>query len=85
VVVTASKYNHKLVSALRATPIDYRTQDFVRRIGSATGDGVVLYSIPSAARGRSGVPTGPCVEAGGWCRLAWPRCQRRGCGSFRSA
>jgi len=37
---TASKYNHELVSALGATPIDYRTEDFVRRIRSLTGDGV---------------------------------------------
>ena len=37
---TASKYNHELVSALGATPIDYRTEDFVERIRSLTGDGV---------------------------------------------
>jgi len=37
---TASKYNHKFVSALGATPIDYRTEDFVKRIRSLTGDGV---------------------------------------------
>jgi NADPH:quinone reductase-like Zn-dependent oxidoreductase len=37
---TASKYNHELVSALGATPIDYRTEDFVARIRSLTGDGV---------------------------------------------
>jgi len=37
---TASKYNHELVSALGATPIDYRTEDFVKRIRSLTGDGV---------------------------------------------
>ena len=37
---TASKYNHELVSALGATPIDYRTDDFVERIHSLTGDGV---------------------------------------------
>ena len=37
---TASKYNHELVSALGATPIDYRTEDFVERIHSLTGDGV---------------------------------------------
>jgi len=34
---TASKYNHELVSALGATPIDYRTEDFVQRL---TGTGV---------------------------------------------
>ena len=37
---TASKYNHERVSALGATPIDYRTEDFVERIRSLTGDGV---------------------------------------------
>jgi NADPH:quinone reductase-like Zn-dependent oxidoreductase len=37
---TASKYNHELVSALGATPIDYHTEDFVERIRSLTGDGV---------------------------------------------
>ena len=37
---TVSKYNHELVSALGATPIDYRTEDFVERIRSLTGDGV---------------------------------------------
>ena len=37
---TASKYNHELVSALGATPIDYRTEDFVERIRSLSGDGV---------------------------------------------
>jgi len=37
---TASRYNHELVSALGATPIDYRTEDFVERIHSLTGDGV---------------------------------------------
>jgi NADPH:quinone reductase-like Zn-dependent oxidoreductase len=37
---TASKYNHELVSALGATPIDYRKEDIVERIRSLTGDGV---------------------------------------------
>jgi NADPH2:quinone reductase len=37
---TASKYNHDLVSALGAKPIDYRTEDFVARIRGLTGDGV---------------------------------------------
>jgi NADPH:quinone reductase-like Zn-dependent oxidoreductase len=37
---TASKHNHELVSALGATPIDYRTEDFVERMRSLTGDGV---------------------------------------------
>jgi NADPH2:quinone reductase len=37
---TASKYNHEIVSALGATPIDYRNEDVVARIRSLTGDGV---------------------------------------------
>jgi NADPH2:quinone reductase len=36
---TASKYNHEIVSALGATPIDYRNEDVVARIHSLTGDG----------------------------------------------
>ncbi len=37
---TASKHNHELVSGLGATPIDYRSEDFVKRIHNITGDGV---------------------------------------------
>jgi NADPH:quinone reductase-like Zn-dependent oxidoreductase len=37
---TASRHNHQLVSALGATPIDYRSEDFVERIRRLTGDGV---------------------------------------------
>jgi NADPH:quinone reductase-like Zn-dependent oxidoreductase len=37
---TASRHNHDLVSALGATPIDYRREDFVECIRSLTGDGV---------------------------------------------
>lgn len=37
---TASKHNHELVSGLGATPIDYRSEDFVKRIRNITGDGV---------------------------------------------
>jgi NADPH:quinone reductase-like Zn-dependent oxidoreductase len=48
---TASKYNHELVSALGATPIDYRTEDFVERIHSLTGDGVdVVFDPVGGAR-----------------------------------
>jgi NADPH2:quinone reductase len=49
---TASKHNHELVSALGATPIDYRTENFVRRVryltkGEAlTGDGVDVVFDP---------------------------------------
>jgi len=48
---TASKHNHQLVSALGATPIDYRTEDFVERIRSLTGDGVdVVVDTVGGAR-----------------------------------
>jgi NADPH2:quinone reductase len=48
---TASKHNHELVSALGATPIDYRTEDFVERIRSLTGDGVdAVFDMIGGAR-----------------------------------
>ena len=43
---TASKYNHELVSALGATPIDYRNEDFVKRIRNLTKDGVDVVFDP---------------------------------------
>jgi NADPH:quinone reductase-like Zn-dependent oxidoreductase len=43
---TASKHNHELVSALGATPIDYRTEDFCERIHGLTGDGVDVVFDP---------------------------------------
>jgi NADPH:quinone reductase-like Zn-dependent oxidoreductase len=43
---TASKYNHELVAALGATPIDYRTEDFVERIRNLIGDGVDVVFDP---------------------------------------
>jgi NADPH2:quinone reductase len=43
---TASKYNHELVASLGATPIDYRTEDVVKRIRSLTGDGVDVVFDP---------------------------------------
>jgi NADPH2:quinone reductase len=43
---TASKYNHELVSGLGATPIDYRTEDFVERIRDLAGDGVDVVFDP---------------------------------------
>jgi NADPH:quinone reductase-like Zn-dependent oxidoreductase len=43
---TASTYNHELVSALGATPIDYRAEDFVARIRDLTGDGVDVVFDP---------------------------------------
>jgi NADPH2:quinone reductase len=43
---TASSYNHELVSALGATPIDYRTEDFLQRIQGLCGDGVDVVFDP---------------------------------------
>jgi NADPH2:quinone reductase len=43
---TASTHNHDLVSALGATPIDYRNEDFVERVRSLTGDGVDVVFDP---------------------------------------
>ena len=43
---TASKRNHELVASLGATPIDYRNEDFVKRIRALTGDGVDVVFDP---------------------------------------
>ncbi|MAT98151.1 MAG: oxidoreductase [Anaerolineaceae bacterium] len=43
---TASGYNHEHVSALGATPINYRTEDFVERIRQLTGEGVDVVFDP---------------------------------------
>lgn len=43
---TASRHNHELVTALGATPIDYRQEDFVARIRELTGDGVDIVFDP---------------------------------------
>lgn len=43
---TASKRNHPVVEKLGATPIDYRTEDFVERIRAFTGDGVDVVFDP---------------------------------------
>jgi NADPH:quinone reductase-like Zn-dependent oxidoreductase len=48
---TASSGNLDVVTALGATPIDYRTDDFVERIRSMTGDGVdVVFDQIGGAR-----------------------------------
>jgi NADPH2:quinone reductase len=43
---TASRYNHDVVSTLGATPIDYRTEDFVECVRRFTGDGVDVVFDP---------------------------------------
>jgi NADPH:quinone reductase-like Zn-dependent oxidoreductase len=52
---TASRRKHELVSGLGATPIDYRSEDFLRGIRSLTGDGVdaVFDGIGGANLSRS--------------------------------
>ena len=43
---TASAHDHELVASFGATPIDYRSEDFVERIRSLTGDGVDVVIDP---------------------------------------
>ena len=43
---TASSYNHKVISSQGATPIDYKTQDFVESILSITKEGVDVVFDP---------------------------------------
>jgi len=43
---TASKHNHEFVASLGATPIDYKNEDFVKRIRQLTGDGVDVVFDP---------------------------------------
>jgi NADPH2:quinone reductase len=49
---TASSHNHQVISALGATPIDYRTEDFVERIRTLTGDGVDVAFDPVGGAGQ---------------------------------
>lgn len=65
---TASAHNHMLVSSLGATPIDYRTEDFVARIISSTGDGVDAVFDPIGG-GRQLWRSYRALRPGG--RLVW--------------
>lgn len=47
---TASRYDHGVVAALGATPIDYRADDVVARIRALTGDGVDVVFGGAARR-----------------------------------
>ncbi len=67
-LATASKHNHDLVSSLGATPIDYRTDDFVERIRELTGDGVDLVFDPIGGA-RQLWRSYRCLRKGG--RLVW--------------
>lgn len=65
---TASLHNQELVSSLGATPIDYRTEDFVERIRSLTGDGVDVVFDPIGG-GRQLWRSYRALRRGG--RLVW--------------
>lgn len=43
---TASKHNHELVASFGATPIDYRSEDFVARVRDLTDGGVDVVFDP---------------------------------------
>ena len=65
---TASAGNHELVSARGATPIDYRTEDFVERVRALTGDGVdVVFDMVGG--GRQLLRSYRALRRGG--RLVW--------------
>ncbi len=82
---TASKHNHQLVSALGATPIDYRTEDFVERIRSLTGDGVDVV-VDTVGGAWHLLRAYRALSKDG--RLVWlgsAATNKRACGSARSA
>jgi NADPH:quinone reductase-like Zn-dependent oxidoreductase len=48
---TASAHNHELVTALGAVAIDYRSEDFVERVRTLTGDGVdAVFDVVGGGR-----------------------------------
>ena len=65
---TASKHNHDLVSSLGATPIDYRSEDFVKRIRQLTDGGVNVVFDPIGGA-RQVWRSYQAVRRGG--RLVW--------------
>jgi NADPH2:quinone reductase len=65
---TASKYNHEVVSELGATPIDYRTEDFVERVRNATAGGADAVFDPIGGA-RQIWRSSRAVRKGG--RLVW--------------
>lgn len=65
---TASKHNHELVSSLGAVPIDYKSEDFVKRIRHLTGDGVDVVFDPIGGA-RQVWRSYRALRKGG--RLAW--------------
>ena len=65
---TASQYNHELVAAFGAVPIDYRHEDFMERVKEATGDGVDAAFDPIGGA-RQIWRTSRALRKGG--RLVW--------------
>jgi len=65
---TASKHNHELVSSLGATPIDYRRENFVKRIRALIGDGADVVFDPIGGA-RQVWRSHRAVRKGG--RLVW--------------
>ena len=65
---TASGANYEVVSAFGATPIDYRTEDFVERTRSLTGDGVDVVFDPIGGAGQIWRSSGALRKGG---RLVW--------------
>ena len=60
---TASKPKHELVSSLGATPIDYRSENFVKRIAQLAPGGVDCVLDPIG--GKNWLASYRCLRAGG--------------------
>jgi len=65
---TASLHNHDLVKSLGATPIDYKSENVVRRVHELTGDGVDVVFDPIGGARQLGCSY-RCLCNGG--RLIW--------------
>jgi NADPH:quinone reductase-like Zn-dependent oxidoreductase len=66
---TASKHNHELVSALGATPIDYHTEDFAKRIRDLTEGAGVDAAFDPIGGARQLWRSNRVLRKGG--RLVW--------------
>jgi len=65
---TASPHNHGVVSSMGAEPIDYHTEDFVRRVRELTGDGVDVVFDPIGGARQLRRSTSALRKGG---RLVW--------------